>query len=112
MMRSTGDKLGPCEIVSRLDAGSIGQVWNARDRSLDRMVVIKTSAAQFSDRIAREALSRRRHGSTGSCGGNGRHVPHIETRRQTRRDQGRCPSVHLRAKAWRTRAGSLAMTVR
>jgi TolB-like protein/Flp pilus assembly protein TadD len=50
-----GDKLGPYEIVSRLRAGGMGEVWKARDTRLDRIVAIKTSAAQFTDRFAREA---------------------------------------------------------
>ena len=44
-----GNKLVPCEIVSRLGAGGVGQVWKARDTRLDRIVAIKTSSAQFSD---------------------------------------------------------------
>jgi len=52
---SPGDKLGPYEILGPLGAGGMGQVWKARDTRLDRIVAIKTSAAQFSDRFAREA---------------------------------------------------------
>jgi serine/threonine protein kinase len=52
---SPGDKLGPYEILGPLGAGGMGQVWKARDMRLDRIVAIKTSAAQFSDRFAREA---------------------------------------------------------
>ena len=50
-----GEKLGPYEIRSRLGAGGMGQVWKARDTRLDRIVAVKTSSAQFSDRFAREA---------------------------------------------------------
>jgi serine/threonine protein kinase len=50
-----GEKLGPYEILSRLGAGGMGQVWKARDTRLDRIVAVKTSSAQFSDRFAREA---------------------------------------------------------
>jgi serine/threonine protein kinase len=55
MPLSAGDKLGPYEIVSRIGAGGMGQVWKARDTRLDRTVAIKTSSAQFSDRFEREA---------------------------------------------------------
>ena len=55
MLLQPGDKLGPYEIVSRLGAGGMGQVWKARDTRLDRIVAIKTSAAQFSERFEREA---------------------------------------------------------
>src|ERR1700732_412654 len=50
-----GTKLGPYEILGPLGAGGMGQVWKARDTRLDRIVAIKTSAAQFNDRFAREA---------------------------------------------------------
>src|ERR1700726_2351818 len=55
MPLTAGDKLGPYEILAPLGAGGMGQVWKARDTRLDRIVAIKTSAAQFSDRFAREA---------------------------------------------------------
>src|SRR5579864_7717493 len=55
MAISPGDKLGPYEILGPLGAGGMGQVWKARDTRLDRIVAIKTSAARFSDRFAREA---------------------------------------------------------
>jgi serine/threonine protein kinase len=50
-----GEKLGPYEILSHLGAGGMGQVWKARDTRLERIVAVKTSSAQFSDRFAREA---------------------------------------------------------
>src|SRR6266581_1490924 len=50
-----GAKLGPYEILSRIGAGGMGQVWKARDTRLDRSVAIKISAAKFSERFAREA---------------------------------------------------------
>src|ERR1019366_8233822 len=55
MPLSVGDKLGPYEILSRIGAGGMGEVWKARDPRLDRIVAIKTSSAHFSDRFEREA---------------------------------------------------------
>ena len=57
MAISPGEKLGPYEILVPLGAGGMGQVWKARDTRLDRMVAVKTSAAQFSERFEREARS-------------------------------------------------------
>jgi serine/threonine-protein kinase len=50
-----GDRLGPYEIVDTLGAGGMGEVYRATDSRLRRDVAIKISAAQFSDRSAREA---------------------------------------------------------
>src|ERR1700739_3052818 len=50
-----GTKLGPYEILSRIGAGGMGEVWKARDTRLDRIVGLKTSSAKFSDRFEREA---------------------------------------------------------
>jgi hypothetical protein len=54
MPLSVGDRLGPYEITAPIGAGGMGEVWKARDTRLDRVVAIKTSKAQFSDRFARE----------------------------------------------------------
>jgi serine/threonine protein kinase len=51
----SGEKLGPYEILSRIGAGGMGQVWKARDTRLNRFVAIKTSHARFSERFEREA---------------------------------------------------------
>jgi tRNA A-37 threonylcarbamoyl transferase component Bud32 len=51
----SGEKLGPYEILSRIGAGGMGQVWKARDTRLDRIVAIKTSAEKFSERFEMEA---------------------------------------------------------
>src|SRR4030088_1039474 len=55
MPLSVGDKLGPYEIVTPLGAGGMGEVYKARDTRLDRIVAVKISAEQFSERFEREA---------------------------------------------------------
>jgi serine/threonine protein kinase len=55
MELKSGEKLGPYEILSRIGAGGMGQVWKARDTRLNRFVAIKTSHARFSERFEREA---------------------------------------------------------
>jgi len=55
MLLSAGDKLGPYEILAQIGAGGMGEVYRARDPRLNRDVAIKVSAAQFSERFAREA---------------------------------------------------------
>ena len=55
MTLAPGDRLGPFEILSRIGAGGMGEVWKAHDPRLDRIVAIKTSSAHFSDRFEREA---------------------------------------------------------
>ena len=55
MLLSPGTRLGPYEIISRIGAGGMGEVWKARDHRVDRIVAIKTAQEQFSDRFEREA---------------------------------------------------------
>ena len=55
MAFSAGDRLGPYEILAPLGAGGMGEVWKARDTRLDRIVAIKISKQQFSERFEREA---------------------------------------------------------
>jgi eukaryotic-like serine/threonine-protein kinase len=58
---TNGTRLGPYEIVSRLGAGGMGEVWSARDTRLDRLVAVKilpaelAGDAQFRLRFEREA---------------------------------------------------------
>ena len=52
---SPGDRLGPYEILARIGAGGMGEVYQARDTRLGRMVAVKISAEQFSERFEREA---------------------------------------------------------
>src|SRR5271170_5940693 len=55
MPLSAGDKLGPYEIIAPIGAGGMGEVYKARDTRLDRMVAVKVSNEQFSERFEREA---------------------------------------------------------
>src|SRR5215468_9693974 len=50
-----GSHLGPYEVLAQVGAGGMGEVWKARDTRLDRIVAIKTSSQQFSERFEREA---------------------------------------------------------
>ena len=52
---SAGDQLGPYEILAPLGAGGMGDVYKARDTRLDRIVAIKVSKEQFTERFEREA---------------------------------------------------------
>ena len=55
MPLSPGDKLGPYEILSPLGAGGMGEVYKARDARIARIVAIKTSRTEFSERFEGEA---------------------------------------------------------
>jgi serine/threonine protein kinase len=50
-----GTKLGPYEILAPIGAGGMGEVYRARDSRLDRIVAIKVTKDQFSERFEREA---------------------------------------------------------
>src|ERR1700687_1967837 len=55
MPLSTGDNLGPYQILAPIGAGGMGEVYRAKDPRLNRDVAIKVSASQFSERFEREA---------------------------------------------------------
>ena len=55
MPLSVGTKLGPYEILAAIGAGGMGEVYKACDTRLDRIVAIKISKAEFSERFEREA---------------------------------------------------------
>jgi serine/threonine protein kinase len=55
MPLSTGDKLGPYQILAPIGAGGMGEVYRAKDPRLNRDVAIKVSASKFSERFEHEA---------------------------------------------------------
>jgi Tol biopolymer transport system component len=65
-----GGRLGPYEVLGRIGAGGMGEVWKARDTRLERSVAIKMLPAEFANdvqlraRFDREAkaISQLEHG--------------------------------------------------
>src|SRR6266498_5014768 len=55
MALTIGNRLGPYEILALIGAGGMGEVYKALDTRLDRIVAIKVSKEQFSERFEREA---------------------------------------------------------
>src|SRR5262244_1176946 len=52
-----GECLGPYEILARVGAGGMGEVYKARDTRMDRIVAIKVSKEMVSERFDQEARS-------------------------------------------------------
>jgi eukaryotic-like serine/threonine-protein kinase len=55
MSVAAGTRLGPYEILGRIGAGGMGEVFKATDTRLNRTVAIKVAREQFSERFEREA---------------------------------------------------------
>src|SRR5665213_104132 len=55
MELTAGTRLGPYEILSRLGAGGMGEVWKALDTRLDRIVAIKQLKGPHTARFEQEA---------------------------------------------------------
>src|SRR5215203_6409981 len=61
MTLQAGSRLGPYEVLSRIGAGGMGEVYQARDTRLDRKVAVKVLApelagdAELRARFEREA---------------------------------------------------------
>ena len=59
MSISPGGRIGPYEVVSRIGAGGMGEVWRARDARLDRDVAIKVLPPEVAtDDLLRVRLER------------------------------------------------------
>ena len=54
MPLSTGEKLGPYEIISLIGKGGMGEVYSAHDPRMGRDVAIKVSTERFNERFDRE----------------------------------------------------------
>jgi serine/threonine protein kinase len=54
MPLSSGDKLGPYEVLASIGVGGMGEVWKARDTRLNRFVAIKQLAERYGAPVEQE----------------------------------------------------------
>ena len=59
MSLGPSQRLGPYEVIARLGAGGMGEVWRARDTRLDRTVAIKVLPAEFAQNQERRTRFER-----------------------------------------------------
>jgi serine/threonine protein kinase len=52
---TVGIRVGPYELIERIGAGGMGEVWKARDSRLDRIVAMKRLQAPHAVRFEQEA---------------------------------------------------------
>ncbi len=50
MSLAAGNKFGSYEVIEKIGAGGMGEVWKARDTRLGRIVAIKKVKEQHSER--------------------------------------------------------------
>src|SRR5437762_11148734 len=55
MPLTSGTRLGPYEILAPIGAGGMGEVYKAKDTRLGRIIALKISKSEFSERFEREA---------------------------------------------------------